>query len=147
MDIVEFLRKVSLFSNLNDRNLRRLSRACTIRSFQAGDYVVRQGDEGVGLFVITSGKVKVVKRTNDGKDIEIATHVPGEFIGEFAVIDGAKRTANVIAVEDTECLVLVSWDFTSIMKTHPEIALEILPVVVKRFRETNEKLLNLTSGT
>ena len=147
MEISEFLKKVSLFSNLSDRNLRRLSRACTARSFTAGDYVVRQGDEGLGLFIITSGKVKVVKKTNDGKDIEIATHVPGEFIGEFSVLDGAKRTANVIAVEDTECLVLVSWDFNSILKTHPEMALDILPVVVKRFRETNEKLISITNGS
>ena len=103
MDIADFLRKASLFADLTDRNLKRPARACTVRSFDADDYLVRQDDEGVGLFVITSGRVKVVKRT--------------------------------------DCVVLASWDFNSIMRTHPEIALDILPIVVKRFRETNEKLL------
>ena len=76
---------------------------------------VGQGDEGVGLFIITSGKVEVRKKTDDGRELAIATHTTGEFIGEFSVLDGAKRTANVVALEKTECIVLVSWDFLSIM--------------------------------
>ena len=144
MEITDFLSKVTLFANLNERNIKRLSRVCTVRSFDAGDFVVRQGDEGVGLFVLSSGTVKVRKTTDDGREIEIATHGPGEFVGEFSVLDGAKRTASVVAVEPTECIVLASWDFNAVMKVHPEIALEILPVVVRRFRETNEKLLSLS---
>jgi CRP-like cAMP-binding protein len=144
MDLVEFLGKVSLFANLSERNLKRLARACVARAFEPDDFLVRQGEDGVGLFIITSGKVKVQKKTDDGREIDIATHTTGEFIGEFSVLDGAKRTASVIAVEKTECIVLASWDFTSIMKTHPEIALDILPVVVKRFRETNDKLISLS---
>jgi CRP/FNR family transcriptional regulator, cyclic AMP receptor protein len=140
-EIADFLGKATLFANLNERNLKRLSRACTVRSFDTEDFVVRQGDEGIGLFVITSGKVKVQKTTDEGREIEIATHGSGEFVGEFSVLDGAKRTASVVALEPTECIVLASWDFNAVMKAHPEIALEILPVVVKRFRETNEKLL------
>ena len=144
MDATESLRKVSLFAGLNDRYLKLLAKACKERSFEAGEYLVKQDDDGIGLFVITSGKVKVTKTTGDGKEMEIATHGPGEFIGELSVLDGAKRTANVVAIEKTECVLLASWDFNPIMETHPEIALDILPLVVKRFRETNEKLISLS---
>ncbi|MBT3276250.1 MAG: cyclic nucleotide-binding domain-containing protein [Spirochaetales bacterium] len=146
MDKAKFLGKVSLFANLNDRNLNRLSRVCTLRTYRAGDFIVRQDDEGVGLFVIIRGKVKIVKKTDDGREIEIATHGSGEFIGELAVLDGAKRTASVIAAEESECLVLASWDFTSVLKANPKIALDILPVIVRRFRETNEQLLSLSGN-
>ena len=146
MDVADFLRKVSLFTNLADRNLKRLARVCTERTFDPGDYLVRQDDEGVGLFIITSGVVKVVKSTAGGSVMEIATHGSGEFVGELSVLDGAKRTASVVAVDKTSCVVLAAWDFNSVIQAHPEIALEILPVVVTRFRETNEKHLARTDG-
>jgi CRP-like cAMP-binding protein len=143
MKTEDFLRKVDLFSSLSQRHLKGLAGFCKERSYAAGQSLVTQGEEGAGMFLIVSGKVKVVKRNESGQSFEIATHGPGEFIGEMAVIDGAPRTASVVATEDTVCLVLVSWDFNAFMKAHPEIALEILPVVVKRFRETNEKLTGM----
>ncbi len=145
MENDEILKQVPLFSGLNPRNLRSLAKSCTTRRYKAGDTIVKQDEPGVGLFIIVSGKVKIVKGDEQGNRMEIAQHTPGDVIGEFAVIDGALRTADVIAVEDTACLVLAAWSFNSFMESHPEVALQILPVVVKRFRETNKKLMELTS--
>jgi CRP-like cAMP-binding protein len=143
MNTQEFLEQVPLFAGLSHKHLQGLAKACTERSYKADDVIVHQGNPGVGLFIITAGKVKIVKTNEDGNRFELAEHGPGEVIGELAVLDGAARTADVIAVEDTTCLVLASWAFNSFMQSHPEVALEILPVVVKRFRETNEALLHL----
>ena len=142
MEVDKILKSVDLFTGLTRTNLSRIAKACKPRSYSADDVIVKQDTEGLGLFIITSGKVKIRKTQENGTVMDIATHGSGEFFGEMAVLDGAKRTADVIAVEATECLVLVSWDFNAIMKSHPEIALDVLPVVVRRFRETNEKLLN-----
>ena len=90
--------------------------------------------------------MEVRKTTNDGKVLKIATHGPGEFIGEFSVIDEAPRTADIVALENTECLVLTAWEFKALMKAHPEIALSILPIIVKRFRETNAELIALKNN-
>ena len=141
MQAESFLPKVELFSDLSSKNLSRLAKVCKQRTYKTGEMIVQQNDEGVGLFIITSGKVAIRKTREDGTSVEIATHGAGEFFGEMSVIDGAKRTADVVALEDTGCLLLASWDFKSVMKSHPEIALEILPVVVRRFRETNDKLI------
>ena len=143
--IIDALKAVSLFSSLSPSFLTGISRSCTERSFESGEFLVRQGNPGVGLFVIVSGKVKVVKTSEQGQKIEIATHGPGEVIGEMAVLDGAPRTADVVALEPTHCLVLSSWDFRSFMETHPEVALHILPLVVERFRETNEALTGMSA--
>jgi CRP/FNR family cyclic AMP-dependent transcriptional regulator len=142
----QFLKNVDLFGNLSEKNLKHISGVCKKRSFKDGVKIVQQGDPGEGLFIITSGQVKIVKRTASGAEMVIAHHGPGDFFGEMSVLDGSKRSASVVAEGETECLVLISWEFTSLMKTHPEIALEILPVVVKRFRETNEKLLQLSQS-
>ena len=86
-----------------------------------------------------------MKETVGGEHLYIADLGPGEFFGEMSVLDSAPRSANVIAKEDTVCLVLSAWDFKARMAIHPEIALKILPVIVRRFRETNAKLLSSSS--
>lgn len=136
-EIVDALKAVSLFAGLSQRYLGGMAKACTERTFEADAVIVKQGNPGIGLFVIVEGKVKIVKTSEQGEKIELATHGPGEVIGEMSVLDGANRSADVVAVEKTRCLVLSSWDFKSFMDSHPEVALEILPVVVRRFRETN----------
>ncbi|HUX14403.1 MAG TPA: cyclic nucleotide-binding domain-containing protein [Spirochaetia bacterium] len=140
------LQSVPLFADLSAHHVQALAKSCTERNFAKGEEIVRQGNPGVGLFIITRGKVKIVKRLDSGNQIELATHGPGEVVGEMAVLDGAPRTASVVAEEDTTCLVLASWAFRSFMESHPEVALQILPIVVRRFRETNEALLNLKAS-
>jgi CRP-like cAMP-binding protein len=134
------LKAVPLFQSLSDRFLSGLAKASTERSFKADDILVRQGNPGVGVFIIVDGRVKVVKTNDKDERLDIATHGAGEVIGEMSVLDGANRTADVVATEPTTCLVLSSWDFNSFMEDHPEVALQILPVVVRRFRETNAAL-------
>ncbi len=142
-EIIDALKAVTLFGSLSQRFLNGIAKACTERTFKADETIVKQGNPGIGLFVIVSGKVKVVKTSDSGEHLELATHGPGEVIGEMSVLDGANRSADVVAVEETDCLVLSAWDFKAFMDSHPEVALEILPVVVKRFRETNAALTGM----
>jgi CRP-like cAMP-binding protein len=141
MNDFEVLQGVPLFKTLNPKHLKTIYKACTRRDFAAGELLVEQGTQGVGLFIIENGQVKVIKTRNDGSIIDVAKHGAGEVIGEMSILDGAPRSASVQAIEATQCLVLSSWSFQSIMEAHPEVALGILPMVAKRFRETNEALL------
>lgn len=141
MDRIALLKKVSLFSSLNEAHLSSIAEFCVERSFREGDVIIKQGNSGIGLYVICSGKVKIVKVTAGGEKLDIAELGPGDFFGEMAVLDSAPRSADVVALEESKCLVLSAWDFNARMKVDPEIALKILPIVVKRFRETNDKLL------
>jgi len=96
---------------------------------------MRQGENGVGLFILLSGKVAVTRRDDNGK-ITLSIHIgSGEILGEMAVIDGAPRSADVVAEESTSCLILTAWEFNAFLKTNPKVAVDILPVVVKRYRE------------
>lgn len=144
MNKVDLLKKVDLFSGLKEKALRGLAEFCVERHFKRGETLVEQGDSGLGLYVIASGKVKIIKKTSTGENLEIAVLGPGDFFGEMTVLDSSPRSASVVAVEDTECLILTAWEFKARLEEHPEIALKVLPVVVKRFRETNEKLLALS---
>ncbi|HRW25254.1 MAG TPA: cyclic nucleotide-binding domain-containing protein [Spirochaetia bacterium] len=138
------LSKVSLFANLEPKYIKGIAQISTERDFAPGDHLMKQGEDGIGLFIILSGKVKIEKVNANGQSVEIASNGPGDVMGELAVLDGAKRTATVTAVEPTKCLVLASWEFNSFMKSHPEVGTAILPIVVRRFRETNDALIGLS---
>jgi CRP/FNR family cyclic AMP-dependent transcriptional regulator len=139
----EILQQVDLFANLQPDYLKLLAGSFVRRAYEAGTVIVEQGAEGIGLMVIVAGNVQVLKKPASGEDFKIATMGPNEFFGELTVLDNAPRSASVVAMESTECLVLSSWAFKAAMETHPQIALQVLPVVVSRYRETNAKLMEL----
>ena len=85
MEKENLLRNVSLFGGLKKKEIKSLALACVERSFQEGETLVKQGDSGIGLYIICSGKVKIVKETASGKKLDIAEHGPGEFFGEMTV--------------------------------------------------------------
>jgi len=142
----ELLKNMNIFSGLSKNNLKLLATLCKERIFEKGSILVKQGNCGLGLFIVVSGKLKIIKENERGDSFDMGSLGPGGFFGEITVLDNAPRSSSIIAVEDTECLVLISWDFNALAKLHPEIALELLPFVVKRFREANRKLLNLKNG-
>ncbi len=64
----------------------------------------------------------------------LATLGPGDFFGEMAIIDDSPRSATVRAIKDTECVAITRWDFMAEVQTRPDIAIQMLPVLVKRIR-------------
>jgi CRP-like cAMP-binding protein len=146
MNKEQALAKVGLFEGLNPRFIKGIAGIASEKTFKAGEYLMRQGESGIGLFIILSGKVRIEKTDTSGKKVEIAENGPGDIMGEMAVFDGASRSASVVASIETTCLVLASWEFNAFLKAHPEAALELLPIVVKRFRETNDALVGLGSA-
>jgi CRP/FNR family cyclic AMP-dependent transcriptional regulator len=145
MEKDQALAKVSLFEGMNPKFVKGIAAICTERTFKPGEYLMKQGESGIGLFIILSGKVRVEKTDSAGCTVELAENGPGDIMGEMAVFDGAPRSASVAAVAETTCLILASWEFNAFLKAHPEAALDLLPIVVKRFRETNEALIGLGS--
>jgi CRP-like cAMP-binding protein len=102
------------------------------KTVEAGEKLVAKGERGTGFYLIIEGRADVV---SDGE--KLATFKGGDFFGELAVIDGAPRTADVIAVEDTTCIVVSQWAMRSLISSHSEIALSILEELVERLRKTD----------
>jgi CRP-like cAMP-binding protein len=135
-----FLAGVDIFAKCKGRNIRALAKSCEERTFPTGAALCRQGQRGVAMYVITRGQVRVEEELSDGRAVQVATLGPGATVGEMAIIDGAERTASVIAETDVDVLVLTSWDFKAMLRSRPEVALDILPVIVGRLRKTVAEL-------
>lgn len=134
------LNKVPIFAGLNRRHLRRLSKLMVPRSFKTGEAIVQEKDQPAGFFVITSGKVEVVRGGAGGKPQVLATLGPGDFFGEMALFEGQARSATVRALEDTDCLVMTGWDFRAELSSDAEIAVAVLETVVRRLRELEARV-------
>jgi CRP-like cAMP-binding protein len=136
----EVLAQVPLFAELSSGDLKRLTKVIKPRDYASGEVILREGEEAVGFFVVSSGRVQVLKDMDGPKEMVLATLGPGEFFGETALLDGYLRTASVRALEDTHCLAMSRWDFTSELKGNPELAVQILRTVARRLRQTDARL-------
>ena len=135
----EFLKRVSWFEDLDQKSLDAIANSAVEQSYQPGQLIVRQGDTGVGAFIIRSGKVDIVQE-KDGKETKIATLGPGDVFGEMALLDEFPRSASARAVEPVTALGLQRWHFLGILQSHPQIALALLPILTRRIRSSEGTL-------
>ncbi|HEX2221583.1 MAG TPA: cyclic nucleotide-binding domain-containing protein [Candidatus Limnocylindria bacterium] len=137
MNLEQQLASTPLLAGLDRQALRRLAGHATRRTYAPGDVIVREGSTGTALYVILRGRVRVEKRGETDEAVlgELGT---GEFFGELALIEEHARTASVIAVEETECLLFAAWEFRGMLETHPQIAVPIMRALIARMHRREQ---------
>jgi CRP-like cAMP-binding protein len=143
VNVEDSLQNVSLFRGLKPKQVKSLAKWTTVRNFQPGQVIVSEGQAGVGLYCIQSGRVRVTQHTVHGER-EVRTMGAGESFGELSLLDDSPRAATVTAVEPTTAALLDKTQFLSELRTHPEIALEMLPVLTRWVREADRKIAELS---
>ena len=139
MAIEDTLKGVELFADLPDEDLRRLAKLVVQRQYKAGEVIVRENEAGVAFYVVASGRVEAVRGLTHGPEQVVATFGPEDFFGEMALFDNQVRSTSIRAIEDTECLVLTSWDFRAELQAgNCRIAIALLSVLARRIRAMNE---------
>jgi CRP/FNR family transcriptional regulator, cyclic AMP receptor protein len=131
---VELLAHIPLFCELSRRELRQLADAAIQRDYPAGTTIVRQGETGVGFYVVIRGRAQILQRLVDGGDRELATLRRGEIFGEMALIDVFPRSASVVALEETSALVIPIFDFRALLYDDADLAMKLLAVLSRRVR-------------
>ena len=140
---VAYLKQVSLFSNLSDSDIRELAAVVKRRIFRAGEVIFHRDDPGQVLYVIKEGKVKICLISPDGQEISLVVFGKGECFGELALLDGLPRSADAIAMERAECYTLQRSDFHNAIMKNPTIAIQVMEVLSKRLRSTDQQVEDL----
>jgi CRP/FNR family transcriptional regulator, cyclic AMP receptor protein len=135
--VVEMLEKSVLWSGLSKKDLKAIVKLSKERTYETGHVIVQKGEGGVGFYLILEGSVEI---RSDGTTI--AKLGPGQFFGEMSVIDNQPRSADVVAIEPSRCLILSAWSFNALISENPKIALRMLQEFVRRLRSTNQALGN-----
>ena len=107
------------------------------RRYARDEYLMREGEPSHHVAVVRRGRVKVVKLSEDGHEALLAVEGPGELLGEISTLDGGPRTADVVALEPVEALLVAAPDFHRYLDEHQRVALVILRMVVGRLRQSD----------
>jgi CRP/FNR family cyclic AMP-dependent transcriptional regulator len=140
---IDFLKRVPLFQDLDDRSLQAIANAAVETRYDAGQEIVRQGEMGVGAFIIRSGRVEIVQ-DRGGQQVKLAELRSGDVFGEMALLDEFPRSATARSLEPTTCLGIQRWHFRGILDSHPQLAVALLPVLTRRVRNAEAHLHELT---
>ncbi len=129
---IDILRRVPLFEALSDADLSSFADFVRERSYPKGSVIVFEDDPGDALYVVASGQVKVVLVAEDGREVILSVLGPGSFFGEMAILDDEPRSAHVIAMEESNLLMLRREDFQARLRSMPEVAISLLREISRR---------------
>ena len=137
------LRNVPLFSALPEQQLALLTSVVSRKSFPRGATIIAKDDITESLYVVISGRLKVMMSDEEGREVILAILGPNEFFGEMGLLDDSPRSASVVALEACEMLSLSKRDFKKCLADNFEMAMTVMRGLVKRLREADQKIGSL----
>jgi len=132
--------EVPIFGLLDDEEREALAEMMSSRDFKQGETVFYYGDPGGEIFILRTGRVELFVESTEGTKIILAENEQGDVIGELSFLDGGPRTATAVAREDTQMLVLDRIRLLDFIDKHPHAAMDVLTVIGRRLRATDELL-------
>jgi CRP/FNR family transcriptional regulator, cyclic AMP receptor protein len=113
--------------------LRALAERGTPRRYRKGVVLIQEGDQGDTLYIVLAGRVRAYSEGDNEREITYGVYGPGEYVGEIS-LDGGPRSASVITVEPTTCVVIPRQTLLQHIAQYPEFAFELLAKVIRRAR-------------
>jgi len=140
---LELIRRVPLFALLTASQAEAVADAVTKRRFKRGEVIVEQGSKSNTLFIILTGRVRVVTADKRGREVILATLQPGDYIGEMSLIDNEAHSATVRAEVQTDMLCLGRAEFARCLPENSSMAYAIMKGLVQRLRQADRKIESL----
>lgn len=137
------LKSVPLFASFPDEQLRMLVSVVTRRSAPRASVIMAAGDQIDSLYIVISGRLKVMMGDADGKEVILSLIGPGEFFGEMGLIDDSPRSASVVTIEPCELLSITKRDFKKCLAENFDMAMAVMRGLVRRLREADRKIGSL----
>jgi CRP-like cAMP-binding protein len=132
------LANVLLFADLDEADVRDVADHLRSRRYRRGETVFVAGDPGTSLCIVKSGRVKLALTSAEGREVILDVLGPGEVFGEMALLDGEPRSADAVAIEQTELLHLQRDEFVRFLRDRPEVGINLLGVLSRRIRRDTQ---------
>lgn len=131
-----------LIAAIGDPMVRELAARGQTRTFPKNTVIINEGDRGDSLFVILSGKVKVYVSDDDGREMILDIHGPGDYVGEMS-LDGRPRSASVMTLEPSTCAVVTRDALREAIANNPDVAMALISTLIDRARIATDNVKNL----
>jgi CRP/FNR family transcriptional regulator len=143
MDRRDILMALPVFAGLSDRDWERVVDLFSERHYQKNDYVFLEGEPPEALYIVKTGKVKVLRHSTDGKDVVLRVAGPGQLLGTVAVFDGSGYPGTAQVIEDCSLLVVARNDCLTLVGRYPVFALVVIADMGQRLRSSAEQIRSL----
>ena len=137
------LKAVPIFASLPEEQLRMLTMVVTRKSAPRSTTIMAGGDPTDSLYIVLSGRLKVMMSDAEGKEVILSILGPGEFFGEMGLIDDEPRSATVVTIEPCELLSIAKRDFKKSLADNFEMTMAVMRGLVRRLREADRKIGSL----
>jgi len=141
---VDYLRHIPIFEDLSEEQLGHISSVIIHRNYRKNNLILLEEDFGDTLFIIKTGSVKITRINEEGKEVILSILRDGEFFGEMSLFDGESRSANVVAMEDSEVMIIKRSDFMELLEKYPKIAIYLLEELARRIRNSDRHIESLS---
>lgn len=142
-DVTSLLSKVDLFSELDHEEMAQVAGVVQLRTLDKDTTIFNAGDPADAVYVVATGKVKIVVTSTDGRDFILTILGAGQVFGEMALLESAPRSAAVITASRVEILTIHRKDFHSLLASAPSISRKLLAILSRRLRRANSKMESL----
>ena len=136
--IMTFLQQVPLFRAFRQDDLQKISDVVKIQSLKKGDTLFRKGEQGTALYLIVSGRIKISVTSRLGDEVILSILSNGELFGDMALLDGMTRSADAVALEDSQVYVLYQEDFIFILMKSSTAIKALFSTLCARLRKTDK---------
>jgi CRP/FNR family transcriptional regulator, cyclic AMP receptor protein len=140
LDRAAILRAHPFFKGLDSSIVNELGPRAVTRTLRKGAVLFRKGDQGSSLYVLVSGAMRVDAPSEGGRSAVFNLILPGEIFGEIAALDGGIRTADAVAIERSELMVIDRREVVPVLRKHPDLALRFIEILCGRVRRTSEQV-------
>jgi CRP-like cAMP-binding protein len=144
MEEVEVLRNVPIFTELSDKDLEHIAALGVRKKYKKGSIILLEEETGAALFVIITGKVKIVRMDDDGREVILSILGESDFFGEMAILDGSTRSASVVATSKSELFMIHRGDFLKSLTDYPSVAIGLLRELTGRLRKADAQIKSLS---
>lgn len=134
----ETIRKIEAFSGLDEKLLGKIADTAITCSYAPDEIIIREGEVGIGMYFILRGRVAVLRK-HGGSDVRLGEIGANEFVAEMALIDEKPRSASVVTLEDTECVLFTRDTIRHLLERHPALSMRLVRVMTERLRVAQEQ--------
>lgn len=140
---LDLIRRVPLFSMLTPTQAESLAESVSKKRLKRGEVLVEQGKKSNSLYIILSGRARVVMTDSKGREVILATLKSGDYVGEMSLIDSEPHSATVIADLQVDVLLLGREDFLRCLSENSAMSFAVMHGLVQRLRKASENISSL----
>jgi len=138
-----FLKRIKLFSNLNEQEMGKLDRVTKMEEVRRRQPVYLPGDASDTVYLLKVGRVKISRLTEEGKELTLAILEPGEVFGELEVLEGSPRDTVAEALEDISVCVMQRQDFEEVLQKNPDLTIKLTKLIGFRLKKIENRIEDL----